>query len=58
MMMGGEVGFAESYLRGDWSADSLVDLFSLVIAQRARDRDDATSGSRLARFREPPCGTR
>ena len=48
MMMGGEVGFAESYLRGDWSADSLVDLFSLIM-RNERAIDDATSGSRLAR---------
>jgi len=48
MMMGGEVGFAESYLRGDWSADSLVDLFSLIM-RNERAIADATSGSRFAR---------
>ena len=48
MMLLGEIGFAESYLRGDWSADSLVDLFALVMRNEAAIAD-ATSGSRLAR---------
>ena len=48
MMVGGEVGFAESYLRGDWSADNLVDLFSLVMRNEPAIAD-ATSGNRVAR---------
>ena len=48
MMLGGEVGFAESYLRGDWSADDLIDLFSLVM-RNERAIADATGGSRAAR---------
>lgn len=48
MMLNGEVGFAESYLRGDWSADNLVDLFSLVMRNETAIAD-ATSGSGLAR---------
>mgnify|MGYP000029014289 CR=1 FL=1 len=48
MMLNGEVGFAESYLRGDWSADNLVDLFELVMRNETAIAD-ATSGSRLAR---------
>lgn len=48
MMVNGEVGFAESYLRGDWSADNLTDLF-LLIMRNEREIDDATTGSRLAR---------
>lgn len=48
MMLGGEVGFAESYLRGDWSADNLTDLF-LLIMRNEREIADATTGSWLAR---------
>ena len=50
MMLGGEVGFAEGYLRGDWSADNLVDLFSLVMRNESAIAD-ATGGNRLARVR-------
>lgn len=31
MLSGGENGFAESYLRGDWSTDSLRNLFSVIM---------------------------
>lgn len=31
MMANGENGFAESYLRGDWSADNLSNLFTLIL---------------------------
>jgi len=31
----GEVGFAESYLRGDWSCDDLVSLFTLTMRNEA-----------------------
>ncbi len=31
MMMNGENGFAESYLRGEWSADNLRNLFTLIL---------------------------
>ena len=48
MMRSGEVGFAESYLRGDWSCDDLVALFTLIM----RNEDaiaDALAGGRWSR---------
>jgi len=48
LMLRGEVGFAESYLEGDWSTDNLVELFTLVL-RNERAIAGATAGSGLAR---------
>ncbi len=49
LMLNGQVGFAESYLDGDWSTDSLGNLFRLSINNES-DIDRVTRGSRVARF--------
>lgn len=49
MMMMGENGFAESYLRGDWSADSLHNLFTLIMNNEEQVAA-VTSGSWYARL--------
>jgi len=48
-MLSGEVGFAESYLRGDWTTDSLRNLFFLVM-RNEQAVADALTGSRFARL--------
>lgn len=45
----GENGFAESYLRGDWTTDSLRNLFT-VIMNNEGEVAAVTAGSRLARM--------
>lgn len=49
MMINGENGFAESYLRGEWSADNLRNLFTLIMNNEAQVAD-ITSGSWYARL--------
>jgi cyclopropane-fatty-acyl-phospholipid synthase len=49
MISAGENGFAESYLRGDWSTDNLRNLFT-VIMNNERAVAAMTSGSRLAQL--------
>lgn len=49
MMVNGENGFAESYLRGDWSADSLRNLFNLIMNNEAQVAA-ITTGSWYARL--------
>lgn len=49
MMVNGENGFAESYLRGDWSADSLRNLFKLILNNEPQVAA-ITSGSWYARL--------
>ena len=49
MMLNGENGFAESYLRGDWSADSLRNLFTLIMNNETQVAD-ITTGSWYARL--------
>jgi cyclopropane-fatty-acyl-phospholipid synthase len=34
VLKSGDIGFAESYIRDDWSTDSLIDVLALVIANR------------------------
>ena len=48
-MLSGEVGFAESYLRCDWSTDSLRNLFFLVMRNEEAVAH-ALTGSRVARL--------
>jgi len=48
MMRSGEVGFAESYLRGDWSSDDLVALFTLTMRNETAIAH-ALSGGRWSR---------
>lgn len=48
-MLSGEVGFAESYLRGDWTTDSLRNLFFLVM-RNEESVAHALTGSRIARL--------
>ncbi|MEY4979174.1 MAG: hypothetical protein RLZZ352_1444 [Pseudomonadota bacterium] len=40
----GDIGFAESYIAGDWSTPNLTGLLSLLVANR-RELDDAVYGS-------------
>jgi len=49
MMVRGENGFAESYLRGDWSSDCLHSLFTLIMNNEEQVAA-MTSGSWLARL--------
>ena len=49
MVRSGEVGFAESYLRGDWSSDDLVSLFTLTMRNEEAIAQ-ALSGGRWSRF--------
>jgi cyclopropane-fatty-acyl-phospholipid synthase len=45
----GDIGFAESYIAGDWSTPQLTDLLRLLIANREA-LDDAVYGSWLGRL--------
>ncbi len=45
----GENGFAESYLRGDWSTDCLCSLFTLIL-NNEEEVAKMTTGSRLAQM--------
>lgn len=49
MMLSGENGFAESYLRGDWSTDNLRNLFTLIVNNEA-EVAEMTTGSWYARL--------
>ncbi|MFK7861941.1 MAG: class I SAM-dependent methyltransferase [Granulosicoccus sp.] len=49
MMVKGENGFAESYLRGDWSSDNLHSLFTLIMNNESQVAA-MTSGSWYARL--------
>jgi cyclopropane-fatty-acyl-phospholipid synthase len=45
----GDVGFAEAYIAGDWSTDSLADLLSVAVANRSA-LEDAVYGHWLGRL--------
>ena len=45
----GQIGFAESYLRCEWSTDNLHSLFSLIMRNKDRIRP-VTRGGRLAQL--------
>ena len=45
----GDIGFAESYIAGDWSTNHLTDLLQLLIANR-RDMEDLIYGHWLGRL--------
>ncbi|MDP3252810.1 MAG: cyclopropane-fatty-acyl-phospholipid synthase family protein [Hydrogenophaga sp.] len=45
----GDIGFAESYINGDWSTPNLTTLLSLMVANR-REVEDVIYGSWLGRF--------
>jgi cyclopropane-fatty-acyl-phospholipid synthase len=49
MLLGGDVGFAESYIDGDWSTPALTTLIELV-ARNYHTMVPAMDGSRLARM--------
>ncbi len=49
MMINGENGFAESYLRGEWSVDNLRNLFTLIMNNESQVAD-ITTGSWYARL--------
>jgi len=49
LMFNGQVGFAESYLAGHWTTDSLENLFRLIMNNDANIRQ-LIRGSRIARF--------
>lgn len=49
MMFSGENGFAESYLRGDWTTDNLRNLFTLILNNEAAVAT-MTTGSWYARL--------
>lgn len=49
MISAGENGFAESYLKGDWSTDNLRNLFT-VIMNNERAVAAMTTGGRLSQF--------
>jgi cyclopropane-fatty-acyl-phospholipid synthase len=49
VLLSGENGFAESYLKGDWTTDSLRGLFRLFMNNES-ELGDITSGSRIARL--------
>lgn len=49
LMTNGQIGFAESYMRGEWSTDNLANLFALIM----RNEDaiaPATHGGRMPRL--------
>jgi len=49
---GGDIGFAESYMKGEWSTESLLNLFHLIMRNES-SVNDAISGSiqsRIGRF--------
>lgn len=45
----GQIGFAESYMRGEWDTEHLANLFSLIMRNDQRIRP-ATQGGRLSRL--------
>jgi len=45
----GQIGFAESYMRGEWDTDDLANLFSLIMRNDQRIRP-ATQGGRFSRL--------
>ena len=45
----GDIGFAESYIAGEWSTNNLADLLQLLVANR-RDMDELIFGSWLGRL--------
>jgi cyclopropane-fatty-acyl-phospholipid synthase len=45
----GDIGFAESYIAGDWTTHNLADLLQLLVANR-RDMDDLIYGHWLGRL--------
>jgi len=49
LITSGDVGFAESYMQGEWSTDSLPNLFHLIMRNEA-SVDDAMTGSLRSRF--------
>ena len=49
LMFNGQIGFAESYLAGHWTTDSLENLFRLIMNNDANIRQ-LIRGSRVARF--------
>ena len=49
MISSGENGFAESYLRGDWSTDNLRNLFTVIMNNESAVAA-MTTGGRLAQF--------
>lgn len=49
MISSGENGFAESYLRGDWSTDNLRNLFTVIMNNESAVAA-TTTGGRLAQF--------
>lgn len=49
MMASGENGFAESYLRGDWSTDNLRNLFTLIL-NNEHEVSNMTGGSWYAKL--------
>jgi len=49
MISSGENGFAESYLRGDWSTDNLRNLFTVIMNNESAVAG-MTTGGRLARL--------
>lgn len=49
LMRSGSVGFAESYMRGDWSADNLLNFF-MLIARNQRTIFHTLTGGPLARI--------
>ena len=48
LMLGGEIGFAESFLQGEWTTDSLTDLFDLIV-RNEHHMAHAVTGTWLAR---------
>jgi cyclopropane-fatty-acyl-phospholipid synthase len=49
LMLGGDVGFAEAYIDGDWSTPDLATLVELA-ARNENALSEVTAGRRLARF--------
>ena len=45
----GDIGFAESYIAGEWTTNNLADLLQLLVANR-RDMDELIFGSWLGRL--------
>jgi len=49
LVIDGQIGFAESYMRGDWDTDNLPNLFSLIMRNDNRI-GPATRGGRISRL--------
>jgi cyclopropane-fatty-acyl-phospholipid synthase len=49
VLKSGDIGFAESYIKEDWSTDSLIDVLNLLVANRA-DLEAAVYGTWLGRL--------